>query len=439
MDLPENFVRQVRQGRAVLFLGAGATRGARTPEGREPPLGNELRDRIAKQFLKGDHYSSESLAWVTELASSATNLFEVQDFIADQFRDLRPADFHLLIPTFRWRGIATTNYDRVVEAAYNSSGEAVQTVVPFLSNKDRVDEKLRDPSSVALLKLHGCITHTHDSQLPLILTIEQYATYREGRTRIFQMLEEWGSENTIIFVGHTLQDPNLRSVLLDVSQKIPSRPRYYLVRPGVKGVERDFWNSKQISVLDATFEDLLRALDTAIVKSLRPLAARLDADHPVQLRFVVRDKPSPALLEFLANDVEYVHEGISSLGGDPSRFYSGFGLEWYPIMISMYAEGLRISSLKMSSYVLKKTAPPKPSFTSSRRKLVQASRSLFGESHGKLLQRQGSFVFGAGGQPYLALRRCGNSVRPQASGFSFSSIMRLITYQQSVTCLSLFD
>ncbi len=53
---------------------------------------------------------------------------------------------------------------------------------------------------------------------------------------------------------------------------------------------------------------------------------------PVQLRFVVRDKPSPALLEFLANDVEYVHAGISSLGGDPSRFYSGCGLEWYPIL-----------------------------------------------------------------------------------------------------------
>ncbi len=223
MDLPSNLVQQVRQGRAVLFLGAGASRKARTPEGKEPPLGDELCDRIGEQFLAGD-YSSESLAWVAELAISATNRFEVQDFIADQFSNLKPADFHLLIPTFRWRGIATTNYDRVVETAYENSRDAIQTIVPILSNADRVDEKLRDPTSVALLKLHGCITRTHDLHLPLILTIDQYATYREGRNRLFQMLEEWGSENTIIFVGHTVLDPNLRSILLDLTQKIPPVP-----------------------------------------------------------------------------------------------------------------------------------------------------------------------------------------------------------------------
>ncbi|MFH1934123.1 MAG: SIR2 family protein [Pseudomonadota bacterium] len=329
--MPQKLINQVRQGRAILFLGAGATKGARTIDGREPPLGNGLRDRIAERFLTGD-YSSESLAWVSELATSASDLFEVQDFIADQFRDLRPAEYHLLIPTFRWRGIATTNFDRVIETAYAASDGPVQKIVPFLSNADRVDEKLRDPSCVALLKLHGCITHTHDSQLPLILTIDQYTTFRDGRTRLFQMLEEWGSENAIIFVGHKLQDPNLRGILLDLSQRIPSRPRYYLVRPGISDVERDFWGGKQISVLDCTLEDLLRALDSAITKSMRPLAAKLEADHPIRLRFVVKEKPSHSLLEFLANDFEYVHEGVVSEEGDPSRFYSGFGLGWYPIL-----------------------------------------------------------------------------------------------------------
>ena len=207
-----------------------------------------------------------------------------------------------------------------------------QTIVPFLSNADWVDEKLRNQSSVALLKLHGCITRTHDEKLPLILTIDQYATYREGRSRVFRMLEEWGSENTIVFVGHALHDPNLRGILLDLSQKIPSRPRYYLVRPGLESVERDFWNGKSISVLDGTFEDFLRALDSAISKAMRPVLAKLESDHPIRLRFVVKDKPSPALLEFLTNDVDYVHEGMAVSVEAPAKFYSGFGLGWYPIV-----------------------------------------------------------------------------------------------------------
>jgi len=302
MDLPSYLINQVRQGRVVLFLGAGANKGALTPDKRELPLGNELRDRIAGKFLNGD-YSSESLSWVSELASSASDLFSVQDFIADQFRDITPADYHYLIPTFRWRGIATTNYDRLIEIAYNNLRGAIQTVVPFLSNADCVDDKLRDPSSVALLKLHGCITRTHDKELPLILTLDQYASFRDGRTRIFRMFEEWGSENSIIFVGHRLQDPNLRGILLDLCQRIPSRPRYFLVRPHVTSEERDFWSGseKRVSVLDGTFEDLLKALDVTIVKTLRPLSAKFETDHPICLRFVVKDKPSPSLLEFLAN------------------------------------------------------------------------------------------------------------------------------------------
>jgi len=70
------------------------------PDGREAPLGNELRNRIAERFL-GSEYSSEALAWVAELTSSHANLYEVQDFITEQFRALVPSDDHRLLPTFR--------------------------------------------------------------------------------------------------------------------------------------------------------------------------------------------------------------------------------------------------------------------------------------------------------------------------------------------------
>lgn len=331
MEIPGNLIRQIRQGRVVLFLGAGATIGAATPDGGKPPIGDDLRDLIDEHFL-GGNYPAEGLSWVAELAISSTSLFEVQDFIAKQFNTLKPSKFHLLLPTFRWRGIATTNYDRIVETAYTNAKNKIQTVVPFLSNKDRVDEKLRNLSNVGLLKLHGCITLTHEPKLPLILTADQYATYREGRSRVFQMLEEWGSENPVVFIGHKLHDPNLRSILLELTQKIPSRPAYYLVRPGISTVERDFWVKKNFSVLDGTFEDFLLALDSKIDKAKRPLLKRLEADHAVQIRFIINDDPSSALLEFLERDFEYVHEGIRSATSEPARFYSGFGLDWFPIL-----------------------------------------------------------------------------------------------------------
>ncbi len=330
-ELPKELINQVKKGRAVLFLGAGATKGARTLDNKEPPLGDELRDLIAERFLDNDNIV-ETLSWVSELAISATDLFTVQDFIADQFRDLIPSEFHALIPTFRWRGIATTNFDRVVETAYDNSGDAIQRIVPFLSNDDRVDEKLREQSSLALLKLHGCITRTHDNQLPLILTVDQYTTYKNNRNRLFQMLEEWGSENTIIFVGHKLRDTNLRKILLNLTQNTTSRPQYYLVQPNVNELECKLWSDKKITVVNTTFEDMLKALDKVISKNDRYLAMMIETEHPINRHFITVNKPSPALNEFLANDFEYIHEAMSYEQGNPKQFYAGFDLGWFPII-----------------------------------------------------------------------------------------------------------
>ena len=129
---------------------------------------------------------------------SETNTITVQEFIADKFRDLRIAAHHSIISTFRWRGIATTNYDRVLEDAYAANKGRLQELIPFLSDLDRVDEKLRLPNHLAYLKLHGCITRTSDLGIPLILTVDQFLHHQKGRSRLYSVLKEWAYENPFI-------------------------------------------------------------------------------------------------------------------------------------------------------------------------------------------------------------------------------------------------
>ena len=300
------------------------------PDGSPPPSADQLRDRIVREFLR-EPAEQYSLQWAADLAISATDLSTIQDFIAAQFRAMRPASFHGLIPTFRWRGIATTNYDRLVETVYQSASKPVQRPASFLSDDDRVDDRIRQDCLI-LLKLHGCISRTNDPRLPLILSTDQYVTYRENRNRLFNMLEEWGHENTIVFVGHRLQDPNLRAILQSLTTRVTSRPRYYLVRPSVDQVESDFWASKQITVLNTTFKEFLEAADSAIDPRMRSLAAELPDGHPIETRFVQRTTASPVVTEFLTTYAEYVHEGITYKAADPKLFYRGVALGWYPIV-----------------------------------------------------------------------------------------------------------
>ena len=332
-ELPPSLVRQLRQGQAVLFLGAGASYGATLPDGSHPPNGDQLRDRIMAEFLPGSP-TNYTLSWAAELAISAADIVTVQEFIADQFRGMEPAPYHRLIPTFRWRGIATTNYDQLIETVYQSADNPVQRPIPFLSDADRVDARVRQQSMI-LLKLHGCITRTTNSDLPLILSADQYLHYREHRTRLFSMLVEWGHENTLVFVGHRVQDPDLRAILQFLTTNAPSRPRYYLVRPDVDSVEADFWASSEISVLRLTFEDFLAAADRAIDPRLRSLVSKIPQGHPIEKRFVRSSTPSPLLVDFLTNYAEYVHDGISYEARKPAQFYRGVSLGWYPIVAKL--------------------------------------------------------------------------------------------------------
>ena len=330
LTLPVALVEEARRGRVALLLGAGASVGARAADGREPLSGNDLRDKLADRFL-GGNWKDSTLAWVAELAISETDLGQVQEFIADLLRDLQPAAFHLKLPTFRWQGIATTNYDTVVEAIYRTA-KGVQDLVPIRSDADRIDELMRSQADLALLKLHGCITRTRDPQSPFILTTDQYTTHRRGREQLFRTLEEWGRQYPIVFVGHAGQDSDIRELLLELSRAADFRPRYYFLKPQVIDTEVRLWSSKRIAVLDGTFEDFLNALDAAIDPALRPLLRLVEGSHPIQRRFISVEPVSAALADYLTNDFEYVHDSIASAGGNPKDFYRGFDLGWYSIV-----------------------------------------------------------------------------------------------------------
>jgi hypothetical protein len=137
-----------------------------------------------------------------------------------------PSQAHLLIPRFRWRGIATTNYDLLVEAAYDSEKNRLQTLVRFVKDSEPVLERLQlAKNPVPFLKLHGCLDHVHDVQIPPILTPEHYAHHADHRRRLFDRLNDWAHESPMIFCGYRLGDAHIRSLIDRLSPG--TRPTFY--------------------------------------------------------------------------------------------------------------------------------------------------------------------------------------------------------------------
>jgi tetratricopeptide (TPR) repeat protein len=330
VELTRALVEDAKAGRIILFLGAGASAGAMDSAGNGPPLGHDLRDMLVSKYLTPE-FSNRSLGAVAELAISEQTLPEVQDFIAGHLKDLEPAEFHKALATLKWRAIATTNYDRIIEKAWRQNPERAQDLIPILSNEDRVDEKLRGDSNCALFKLHGCVTVTHRPDLPLILTVDQYATHQENREYVFSRFEGWAREYPVVFVGHSLEDPDVRTLLLKLTKSGAARPRYFLVAPNITGIESRFWESKTVTTLKGTLEEFVAALEREIPTSIRPLLGSVSIEHPVRRLFVVDEPVPPSVAAMLENDVEYVHKSLPPGPGSAEAFYRGFGLGWYPV------------------------------------------------------------------------------------------------------------
>ncbi len=99
-EIPSILIDKIRKGNVGLFLGSGASYEAIHPKNKKIPLGNQLARQLSEEFLAGE-YNDYSLEQVAELAISENDLFSVQSYIADIFKDFEPAEFHKIIPTLK--------------------------------------------------------------------------------------------------------------------------------------------------------------------------------------------------------------------------------------------------------------------------------------------------------------------------------------------------
>ncbi|KFD09527.1 SIR2 family protein [Raoultella planticola] len=242
MSLPQTLIDKIKRGRVVLFLGSGALIGAKLKK-YDVPKGNDLGIYISDRFLNGD-YKYESLTQIADLAISEHGIIDVQEFIREIFEDLEVNDFHKIIPDFQWKAIFSTNYDRMIEFCYETK-KTNQTLSIHLSNNDGFNEGEKTTDILNFIKLHGCITRTRDPELPLILTVEQFNDYEKNRNLLFKYLYELAIEYSIVFVGHSLQDANIRHIISMVNNNVPQGQRHYLLKPGIKDPEINLWASKK--------------------------------------------------------------------------------------------------------------------------------------------------------------------------------------------------
>jgi len=337
MEIPKPLIEQIKEGNVVLFLGSGASYGAKHPKNISPPLGNQLSNLIVDKFLSND-YKDQPLQYTSEIAISEYDLFSVQQFIYELFEPYQPNDFHLKIPNYVWKSIITTNYDFVIERAYSINKSPLQKLAKFIKNGERVRDKLKSVNDLPYYKIHGCISDINDINTPLILTPDQYITHKKNRDRLFNRVQELAYEYTFLFVGFSFADYDIRSILLELGKLNDGKPRSYLVGPNIKDAEARLWEGKKISSIKSSFSDFISQLENELESTKIKLALAKPVENDIHPIFSKSStnlndlRPSESLLNFLKYDILYVHSRLIAKNTDPKEFYKGYFENWDPIL-----------------------------------------------------------------------------------------------------------
>ena len=204
--------------KTILFLGAGAS----VPSGA--PTGEALSKLLIQQFGVATTESpslSDTCSYIAETEGRRSLVLAIQKVLMG----LEPDPGIKSIPYLDWPEIFTTNFDILVEKAYDAAKRPLGVVS---SDYDITDDS--QPNETKLYKIHGCAKadRSLNHRSSLVLTDEDYANFKEYRDRVFNKLEFSLYTMDVLVIGLSLADQHLKDLVRDVctiKQRIGSTRR----------------------------------------------------------------------------------------------------------------------------------------------------------------------------------------------------------------------
>ena len=305
-------------------------------EGERPPSADQLRQLLGQKFF-GQPMDGYDLTFLSEMAIQAHGQALVFEYIKEILTLFPPSPAHFLIPMFRWRALATTNYDTLIDDAYSRTTDRLQTIIPFVKDSEPVEERIqRADNPLQYLKLHGCLNHLHDHDIPLILSHEHYSKYDTHRKNLYSRLSTWAHESTFLFCGYKLADAHIRKIMYDLAADGVKRPTWFIVTPNLAEFESNFWASLNVQVISATFSDFMTSLTNSISTISRTLTVfKTVQDQPFRSHFITNEETPEKLASALERDLLYIRSDMPIEHQDPKKFYQGFDTGWGVISQSL--------------------------------------------------------------------------------------------------------
>jgi hypothetical protein len=252
---PQTLIMEVARRRCILFLGAGVSASSKNAAGQRPKTWGEFL--TAAVGLVGDgnkrieinrFIDERRYLLALQAISQEADKADYQDFLTTNFNDntYEPSELHQVIFDLDSRLVITTNFDKIYEKLWSRASTDGFKVLPYHSAS--LGDEIRSDTRL-IIKAHGTI----DEVSKMVFTKSQYHQATADHAPFYAMLRALLLTHTCIFIGCSLDDPDVLLLLEDVRITASShRPHYVLVLEGKTSpyMKRDWLDSYNVKTLE---------------------------------------------------------------------------------------------------------------------------------------------------------------------------------------------
>ena len=282
----------------IPFLGAGASLGGRAPgtkweQGKAAclPNGGELANYLAERT----EFPPDELPDLAKVAQYY-NVVGGREALDGELHDIFNCDYPLTpLHTFLAEVpkpllIVTTNYDDLIERAFDAKGRAYDVVIhttdpsfgdsllwwPHGSEtvQEIIPKKLDiDLNAVTVIyKMHGAVDRQDRGRDQYVITEDDYIDFLTrmiNSTAIPVIFAEPFQTRHFLFLGYGLRDWNLRVVLNRIERDLRRQKsaRSWAIQYNPSPLEQRFWQERGVEVYNKTLDDLVSELASRQEKS----------------------------------------------------------------------------------------------------------------------------------------------------------------------------
>jgi hypothetical protein len=281
-------------GAIMIFLGAGLSYGVGRQPGRAAfdlprawhdearfPAWSQMIERMRKQLLESERdddtragierfFTEQEQLDAAELYRQRVGDERYFGFLRGQF-ETHPDDADALTPSHQAlvrlpiRQLFTTNYDQLIELAYQRWGDGLTVAT---TPEEFLAQRVARPGP-HLVKLHGDI----DRPETIVLTRDDYASSRLTRAEMFRHFAQEARFSFFLFVGFSLRDPTF-NLLRDEARMVMGNhlPISYIVQEHRDPVTAEYLARLAVEVIELfSWNELPRFLH-----ELNPAATEAD-------------------------------------------------------------------------------------------------------------------------------------------------------------------